>query len=54
MRGCRLPERTHAFLSYFGRIRQYLVLERHLLPTSRYHKNLAARFDAGGLLPISA
>ena len=46
MRGFRLPERTQAFLSRFGPIRQYFALKRHLLRASLYRKQLAARLDA--------
>ena len=34
MRGFRLPERTQAFLSCFGPIRQHFALKRHLLRAS--------------------
>jgi putative transposase len=46
MRGFRDPERTQAFLSSFGPIRQHFALKRHLLRASLYRKQLAARFDA--------
>jgi putative transposase len=46
MRGFRDPERTQAFLSSFGPIRQYFALKRHLLGASLYRKQLAARFVA--------
>ncbi|GAB7543999.1 IS6 family transposase [Cupriavidus sp. 8B] len=46
MRGFRLPERTQAFLSSFGSIRQHFALKRHLLRPSLYRKQLAARFDS--------
>jgi len=44
MRGFRDPERTQAFLSSFGPIRQHFVLKRHLLRASLYRKQLAVRF----------
>jgi putative transposase len=37
---------TPAFRSRFGPIRQHFALKRHLLRTSRYRKQLAARFLA--------
>lgn len=46
MRGFRIPERTQAFLSSFGLIRQHFALKRHLLRASLYRKQLAARFDS--------
>ena len=46
MRGFRLPDRTQAFLSSFGPIRQHFAIKRHLLRASLYRKQLAARFDA--------
>jgi putative transposase len=46
VRGFRDPERTQAFLSSFGPIRQHFALKRHLLRASLYRKQLAARFDA--------
>jgi putative transposase len=46
MRGFRDPERTQAFLSRFGPIRQHFALKRHLLRASLYRKQLAVRFDA--------
>ena len=46
MRGFRQPERTQAFLSSFGPIRQHFALKRHLLRPSLYPKQLAARFEA--------
>jgi putative transposase len=46
VRGFRDPERTQAFLSRFGPIRQHFALERHLLRASLYRKHLAARFVA--------
>ena len=46
MRGFRDLERTQAFLSSFGPIRQHFALKRHLLRASPYRKQLAARFDA--------
>jgi putative transposase len=46
MRGFRDPERTLAFLSCFGPIRQHFALKRHLLRASLYRKQLAVRFDA--------
>ena len=45
MRGFRDPERTQAFLSSFGPIRQHFALKRHLLRASLYRKQLAVRFD---------
>jgi putative transposase len=42
MRGFRDPERTQAFLSSFGPIRQHFALKRHLLRASLYRKQLAA------------
>ncbi|VWD65295.1 IS element transposase [Burkholderia lata] len=45
MRGFRLPERTPAFLSCFGPIRQHFALKRHLLRASLYRTQLAARFE---------
>jgi putative transposase len=45
VRGFRLPERTQAFLSSFGPIRQHFALKRHLLRASLYRKHLAARFS---------
>jgi putative transposase len=44
MRGFCNPERTQAFLSSFGPIRQHFALKRHLLRASR--KQLATRFAA--------
>ncbi len=46
MRGFRDPERTQAFLSSFGPIRQHFALKRHLLRASLYRKQLAGRFAA--------
>ncbi|ABX19404.1 ISBmu22 truncated transposase [Burkholderia multivorans ATCC 17616] len=46
MRGFRDPQRTQAFLSNFGPIRQHFALKRHLLRSSLYRKQLAARFVA--------
>lgn len=46
MRGFRPPERTQAFLSSFGPIRQHFALKRHLLRASLFGKQLAARFTA--------
>src|SRR6201988_1818130 len=46
MRGFRDLERTQAFLSSFGPIRQHFALKRHLLRASLYRKHLAARFAA--------
>ncbi|MGF6971966.1 hypothetical protein QFZ94_000393 [Paraburkholderia sp. JPY465] len=46
MRGFRLPERTQAFLSNFGPIRQHFALKRHRLRASRYRQQLALRFAA--------
>jgi putative transposase len=45
MRGFRDPERTQAFLSSLGPIRQHFAL-KHLLRASLYRKQLAARFAA--------
>jgi putative transposase len=42
VRGFRDPERTRAFLSSFGLIRQHFALKRHLLCASLYRKQLAA------------
>ncbi|SIT49752.1 transposase (fragment) [Paraburkholderia ribeironis] len=44
MRGFRDSQRTRAFLSSFGPIRQHFALKRHLLRASLYRKHLAARF----------
>src|ERR1700733_14487824 len=44
MRGFRVPERTQAFLSSFGLIRQHFALKRHLLRASLYRKQLGDRF----------
>ena len=46
MRGFRDPERTQAFLSSFGPIRQHFALKRHLIRASLYRKQLATRFAA--------
>lgn len=46
MRGFRDRDRTQAFLSSFGPIRQHFALKRHLLRASLYRKQLAARFTA--------
>jgi putative transposase len=46
MRGFRVLERTHAFYSSFGLIRQHFALKRHLLRASFYRKQLAARSAA--------
>jgi putative transposase len=46
MRGFRDPDRTQAFLSSFGPIRQHVALKRHLLRASHYRKQLVARFSA--------
>ena len=46
MRGFCDPERTQAFLSSFGPIRQHFALKRHLLRASLYRNQLAARFVA--------
>ncbi|MGF6601726.1 transposase-like protein [Paraburkholderia sp. GAS448] len=46
MRGVRDPERTQAFLSSFGPIRQHFAQKRHLLRASLYRKQLGARFVA--------
>lgn len=45
MKGFRDPERTQAFLSSFGPIRQYFALKRHLLRASLYRKHLTSRFS---------
>jgi hypothetical protein len=44
MRGFRDQERTQAFLSSSGPIRQHFAFKRHLLRASLYRKQLAARF----------
>ena len=44
MRGFRTPERTQAFLSSFGPIRQHFAIKQHLLQASLYRKQLAMRF----------
>jgi putative transposase len=54
MRGFRRPERTQSFLSSFGPIRQHFALKRHLLRSSLYRKQLAARFEAWRLFTGSA
>lgn len=54
MRGFRRSERSQAFLSSFGPIRQHFALKRHLLRASLYRKQLAARFDAWRLFTGSA
>ena len=46
MRGFRDPNRTQAFLSSFGPVRQHFALKRHLLRASRYRKQLGERFAA--------
>jgi putative transposase len=46
MRGFRDPERTQAFLSNFGPIRQHFALKRHLLRASLHRKQLGDRFAA--------
>ena len=46
MRSFHDPERTQAFLSNFGPIRQHFALKRHLLRASPYREQLAARFAA--------
>jgi len=46
MRGFRDRERTQAFVSSFGRIRQHFALKRHLLRASLYRKQLGERFAA--------
>jgi putative transposase len=46
MRGFRVPERTQAFLSSFGPIRQHFAIKRHRLRASLYRQQLAARFAA--------
>lgn len=46
MGGFRVPERTQAFLSSFGPIRQHFALKRHLLRASLYRKQLGKRFAA--------
>jgi putative transposase len=43
MRGFRDPERTQAFLSSFGPIRQHFALKRHLLRASIHRKQLGER-----------
>jgi putative transposase len=45
MRGFRVPERTQAFLSSFGPIRQHFALKRHLLRSALYRKQRGERFD---------
>ncbi|MBK5153744.1 IS6 family transposase, partial [Burkholderia sp. R-69608] len=40
------PERTQAFLSNFGPIRQHFALKRHLLRASLHRKQLGGRFAA--------
>ena len=46
MRGFRDSERTQAFLSSLGPIRQHFALKRHRLRALLYRKQLAARFSA--------
>jgi hypothetical protein len=46
MHGLRDPNRTLAFLSSFGPIRQHFSLKRHLLRVSLYRKQLGERFAA--------
>lgn len=46
MRGIRVPERTQAFLSSFGSIRQHFAIKRHRLCASLYRQHLATRFAA--------
>ncbi len=46
IRGFRDPQRTQAFLSRFGPIRQHFALKRHLISASLYRKQLATRFAA--------
>ena len=46
MRGFRVPERTQAFLSTFGSIRQHFALKRHLLCASLYRRQLGERFTS--------
>jgi hypothetical protein len=46
MRGFRDPKRTQKFRSCFGPIRQHFALTRHVISTSLYRKQLAARFVA--------
>jgi hypothetical protein len=46
MRGFRDHERTQAFVSSFGWIRQHFALKRHLLRASLYRKQLGERFAA--------
>jgi putative transposase len=46
MRGFRDPERTQAFLSSFGPIRQHFAQKRHFLRASLYRKQPGARFVA--------
>jgi putative transposase len=46
MRRFRDPERTQAFLSSFGPVRQHFALKRHLMRASLYRKQLGERFAA--------
>jgi len=46
LRGFRDLERTQAFLSSVGPIRQHFAIKRHLLRASLYRKQLPQRFDA--------
>ena len=46
MGGFRDPERTQAFLSSFGPIRQHFALKRHLLRVSLHRSQLGERFAA--------
>jgi len=46
MRGFQVPERTQAFLSSFGPIRQHFALKRAIYCAPRYRKQLAERFAA--------
>jgi hypothetical protein len=53
MRGFRVPERTQAFLSSFGPIRQHFAL-RHLLRVSLYRNNSANALPHGVVSPSLA
>jgi transposase-like protein len=46
MRGFRDPERTQAFLSSFGPIRQHFALKRHLL-AGRGRRAVRRRWSSG-------
>lgn len=50
MRGFRLPERTQAFLSSFGPIRQRVAIKRPMIQASHYRKQFTERFDVWRLL----